>query len=136
MRKIYNTKQKAIVLEKIRANEGRHFSVEEIYLQLVGDGHNLGKATVYRHINELQKDGVIKKFVTEHGKSACYEYVGKNNVASYHFKCTKCNELFHIQCESLDHLQEHMLSEHGFDIDDTKMVFLGTCKGCREKNNS
>ena len=130
--KKYNTRQRNIVLDKIRASEGRHFSVEEVYAQLISEGYNLGKATVYRHINEFQSEGVIKKFVTEHGKSACYEYVGNSMGSSYYFKCSKCGQLLHIECEALDHLKEHLLDEHGFEMDDSKMVFLGACKSCRE----
>lgn len=133
MKKNYNTKQRQIVLDAVRESAGSHFSVEDIYSRITKKGIQLGKATVYRHINELQEEEVIRKFVTEVGKSACYEFAGEVSCSCYHFKCTNCGELLHVNCDSLDGLKSHLLSEHGFELNDSKMVFLGLCNHCREK---
>lgn len=133
MKKNYKTKQRQLILDAVIASAGTHFTVEEIYHKLMEQGYDLGRATVYRKINELQAEGTIKKFVSESGKSACYEYISDSDNNFYHFKCTDCKELIHMDCESLTRVKEHLLQKHGFELDESKMIFLGRCRHCREQ---
>lgn len=132
MKKTYRTKQKEIVLEAVKLHEGTHFSVEDIYDSIRSRGINLGRATVYRHINALQNEGLIKRFIVEFGKSMSYEYSGCEDRSCYHFKCVKCNRLLHIQCQLMDEVKQHLAESHNFSLDDSKMIFTGICGNCQE----
>lgn len=132
MKKNYKTKQKGIIEGSVRETAGSHFTVEDIFVKLRVSGHEIGKATVYRHINELVQEGVLKKYNAESGRSACFEYIDKEDSSIYHFKCTSCNNLIHVDCPSLSQVKEHLLQEHGFMVDTSKVVFVGECENCRK----
>ena len=132
MKKIYKTRQKQIIEEAVQETLGGHFTVENVMERLREKGQEIGKATVYRHINELVQEGTLKKYNAESGRSACFEYIDEKNASIYHFKCTVCNELIHVNCPALTHVKEHLLEEHGFMIDNAKVVFVGECENCRK----
>ena len=135
MKRNYNTKQRQTVVDFVKKTKGTHFSVDDIYVRIKEAGLSMGKATVYRHINDLEEDAVIKKYSSEFGKSACFEYIEEDDSSIYHFKCTTCNQLIHVDCPSLGHVEEHLLADHGFKIDTSKVVFVGECESCRKIKN-
>lgn len=132
MKKNYKTKQKQIIEASVRETSGAHFTVEDIFENLKDKGYEFGKATVYRHINELAQEGILKKYNAESGRSACFEHIDEKDSSIYHFKCTSCNKLIHVDCPSLAHVKEHLLEDHGFMIDTSKVVFVGECEACRK----
>lgn len=135
MKKNYKTKQRQIITELIKETAGKHITVDEIYIKLKEKGIELGKATVYRQINDMVRDGQLKKYNTEFGRSACFEYIQEKDSSIYHFKCTDCNELIHVNCPSLGEVKSHLLEEHGFKIDTSKVIFVGECENCRRKSS-
>ncbi len=129
MPKNYNTKQKK-QLEEIIENIGdNHFTAEDVLEKIKTQGKNVGLTTVYRHLDKMVKDGVLRKYLSAAGESACYQAVGSCG-EHFHLKCTKCGKLFHLSCKSLDIINDHVLNEHGFSIDPSKTVFFGVCKEC------
>ena len=53
MKRNYNTKQRQTVVDFVKKTKGTHFSVDDIYVRIKEAGLSMGKATVYRHINDL-----------------------------------------------------------------------------------
>lgn len=133
--KTYNTKQKSVILDFLKKNKGKHFTIDEIVSSLTEKGVSIGKTTVYRYMEKLTDDLCVRKYEISKNDSACYEYVGdsKNNLCSshYHLKCIKCSKLFHINCHILNTIDEHILNEHNFVVDNTKTVFYGLCQNCK-----
>jgi len=83
----------------------------------------------------LVENGIIRKYVAEEGKSACFQYISPDGDCHnhYHFKCSKCGKLYHISCSMMNEISSHVLKEHGFVIDASKTVFYGECKECADK---
>ena len=52
----YNTNQRKLILAVIERNRGRHITAEEVHLELIREGSPVGKATVYRHFERLEKE--------------------------------------------------------------------------------
>ena len=44
-------------------------------------------------------------------------------------------QLFHVSCDYLNQLGEHLLEHHGFVIDHTKTVLYGLCAACAKKKS-
>jgi Fur family ferric uptake transcriptional regulator len=84
----------------------------------------------------MVKQGIVAKYTIEGTSSACFEYVGESDdcepLNCYHCKCEKCGRLIHVQCEEVAHLGQHMLEEHGFEVDTLRTVFYGICGECRK----
>ena len=135
--KTYNTKQKSEVLDFLIKHSGEHFTVDDLTAKLSDSGINIGKTTVYRHLEKLTENMQVRKYEISKNDAACYEYLGDESENScrthYHLKCTSCGKLFHIDCHTLSAINEHILSSHGFRVNSVQTVFYGVCAECRKK---
>ena len=98
----------------------------------------VGTATVYRTLEQLVEEGIVRKYVLDGKSSACYQFLsGEPHACTEHFhlKCTQCGQLFHVSCDYLNQLGEHLLEHHGFVIDHTKTVLYGLCAACSKKKS-
>ena len=125
----YKTKQKSLILDCVIATEGKHFTADDISVMLKNKGTHVGKATVYRGLDRLLSEGVVKKYTIGEGKGACYQYNGAS-CEHFHLKCTSCDKLIHADCDFLDKLSAHVCADHGFVIDGSRTVFYGKCSEC------
>lgn len=132
----YNTKQRELILRYLSESNGQHVKAEEILDYLKSQDTPVGKSTVYRYLDALVEQNLVRKYTVEEGQGACYQFVGDAGHAHckehYHLKCSNCGELFHISCEFMDKINAHILKEHGFIVDNSKTVFYGVCEKCRE----
>ncbi len=128
----YKTRQRAVILELLRAHSGEHFTAEEIVTLLERYGRPVGKATVYRSLERLIEQGSVRKYPLGDGKSACFEYQPGPQPAHYHLKCVHCGALTHLKCEYIDKLSEHVYNEHGFALDVAQLVLVGCCAPCAD----
>ena len=135
-RTIYHTKQWSKLMDFLAANRGVHLTAAQIKAHF-GEGESaMGMATVYRHMDKLVQDGLVRKYQLDTGDSACYEYVGEHAggdcAAHFHCKCEQCGALIHMDCEELAAIREHLLAHHGFQWNAGKTVFYGICEKCRQ----
>lgn len=133
----YTTKQGELILTLLKSEPGRHFTADDIMKLLSEDGSAVGKATVYRHLDKLIKQGKVRKYIVDGGSSACFEYLDESHHCNehYHLKCSSCGQLLHVRCEYLDEIASHVLQHHGFVISPEKTVLYGICEKCREAEN-
>ena len=132
----YKTKQKEQIMQYLTAHEGEHVTAQELSRHLEAEGTPVGTATIYRHLDALVTDGVLRKYTIDSRTCACYEYLRQDDACKRHFhlKCMECGKLYHVTCEHLDGIEAHMLEHHGFQIDQSKTVLYGICKTCRDRD--
>lgn len=132
--KSYETGPRKLIREYISGRKGAHLTADDVFDALKGDGVRIGKATIYRYFEKLAEEGVLRKYSSVDGSSACYEYVGDSESCRnhYHMKCDVCGSLFHLECSLLDKISEHIEEEHDFEINKFKTVFYGRCSLCRK----
>lgn len=133
----YKTKQREYILAFLQNSAGRHITVAELVRHLQDNETPVGTATVYRTLEQLVEEGIVRKYVLDGKSSACYQFLsGEPHACTEHFhlKCTQCGQLFHVSCDYLNQLGEHLLEHHGFVIDHTKTVLYGLCAACSRKN--
>jgi len=131
----YKTKQREAILDYIVSLEGAHVTAAQIALHFEQEDVSIGKTTIYRHLEKLTENGNLRRYVTDGISGACYQYVGNEiiNNTHLHLKCEQCGELFHLECDALDDLEQHVLDEHAFQVNTTKTVLYGTCDDCLQK---
>ncbi len=131
----YKTKQKEILLDYLRQNSDSHLTAGEISSHLRESGSPLGTSTVYRRLDRLVSEGLVRKYIVDETSPACYQYVGENNCCCEHFhlKCTVCGKLIHLDCSLLQRIAAHVEESHGFVIDNTKTLLYGVCAECRKE---
>ena len=133
----YKTKQKEQIMQYLTTHPGQHITAQEISYHLTQEGISVGTTTIYRQLDQLVSDGTIRKYTIDSRTGACYEYLPDSGECHRHFhlKCMQCEKLYHVTCEYLCELEQHILEHHGFQIDQSKTVLYGICAECRKKNN-
>lgn len=132
MARRYSTIQRRHILEFLSESGGRHLTAEEVFLALREKGHEVGRATVYRYLDKLTEDGVLRKYPRLDGSGAAYEYCGCGE-GHPHLKCDSCGELTHLECPGLPLFFQHVVEDHEFEIDPARAVFHGTCGKCKDR---
>lgn len=120
---------------------GRHVTATEIQQGMFAADYPIGLATIYRQLEKLVQDGLLRKYTLDGHAGACYQYVGSDTCAGehYHLKCEGCGQLIHLDCHFVEDMQKHIQDEHGFTVNNNKTVLYGTCGKCsvnHSKGNS
>ena len=131
----YNTKQKQLISDILIENKSRDLTCDEIADVLKDRGTPVGKATLYRYLERLNKDGSIRKTVAPGAKSATFQFIDKEMrcESHLHLKCTGCGQLTHLGCDFMNSVSEHVFKHHKFKIDNTQTVILGLCEKCSQE---
>lgn len=131
----YQTKQKAQVLQYLEAHSAEHITAAELLIALNTSGAAIGSATVYRQLEKLEAQGLVRRYALDDRGSACWQYAGAEAKAGtcrnhFHLKCTVCGTLVHLNCDHLHEIAHHVAAEHDFIIDPARTVFYGICGAC------
>jgi Fur family ferric uptake transcriptional regulator len=89
---MYQTKQKNIIINILIENKDKHLNAEEIYMILKKNNASVSLATLYRCLDKLVSENIVRKYNTTHLGKACYQYIDKNCTVHNHFHlvCEKC----------------------------------------------
>lgn len=139
MEKIYKTKQRANILNYLKENKEKHITAEDIIVYFKKIGAPIGKSTIYRYLDNLVQENIIRKYVSsETGGAACFQYINNQDKCNnhYHMKCTKCGALIHLNCDEINELSNHIFKDHKFKLDTCKTVLYGTCEKCLNKEEN
>jgi len=130
--KIYKTKQKEILLKCLKENCDKHLTIEDIMGCLKTENQVIGKTTIYRYINTLVNDGIVRKYIIDLGQPACFQYMNENSKfhKDYHLHCDKCGKIIHMDCQTLKDMENHLEEKHKFKINSSKAVLYGVCDNC------
>ena len=121
----YHTKQKDIILDIIKKENSR-FRVDDIYKKTSG----VGLTTVYRYINTLVDNGIIKKEI-DNDNQVYYYYLSECTCINHvYLKCDKCGKIIHVDCDYIDKVYKHILEEHKFITNMKDLVISGRCQDC------
>ena len=133
----YATRQKAAVLACLQDHAGQYLGVQDVAEALRKSGTPVGLTTIYRNLDMLVEEGVVRKFVIDKSAAAVYEYLSDPRTEEFHVKCCVCGKLFHLHCTEIRRmaaeLSDHLFDEHGVEIDFQSSVLQGICSDCRQK---
>lgn len=120
------SKQREIILETLKENVV-HPTAEYLYSILQKKHPKISLATLYRNLNQLAENGIIKK-IEGLEPSSHYDH---NTHEHYHFICTKCSRVFDIDADVAPDLIDKTEKITDFAIHFADVVFCGTCKDCK-----
>lgn len=128
----YNTRQKRELLAFLKERSMQHFSVDEVVFELRDRGEAIGRSTVYRYLEMLAEQGSVRKYQSVQGITQ-YQHV--EDAAScdghFHMMCSRCGNLMHVDCSLMRAMSEHLMSDHGFQLDPRETILVGVCQKCR-----
>lgn len=121
------SKQREIILNTLKENVV-HPTAEYLYAKIQEKDPKISLATLYRNLNQLTENGIIKK-IDGLETSSHYDH---NTHEHYHFICTKCRRVFDIDAEVAPELIRRTEEKTDFLIENHDIVFSGICKDCRQ----
>ncbi len=130
----YKTRQRDILLSYLKSVSGVHITAADACDYFKREGIPIGQSTVYRRLECLVDEGLVKKYIIDGTSPACFEYVGEaldsECEACFHFKCEKCGCLIHLHCDELSGLKGHLEEHHHVTLNPMRTVLYGLCEKC------
>ena len=122
------SKQRELVLKTVLENK-IHPNAEFVYNTLKEENPDLSLGTVYRNLNSLVKNNMLKRISIPNG-SDCFD----GTLAEHqHLVCTECGKVIDINLSELERIHSNVLKKMGFDINCSSLALEGTCKDCLQK---
>ncbi len=119
------SRQRELILETLK-EYAIHPNAEELYTQVHEKDKNISKGTLYRNLNRLAEEGIIKKIdgldTTSHFDHNIHEH--------YHFICTKCGRIYDIEKGETKFPKIDV--QKGFQVTSSDIILKGLCQNCNK----
>jgi len=126
--KKYRTAQRESLVRLFCSNPDRQFTIEELQDNL--DGISL--SSIYRNINDMVKQGTIRRFQRDCLRSFCYQYIGESACNDHlHLKCSQCGCIIHMDSTSSSQILAKLRNSTGFELDKSTTILHGSCSDCK-----
>ena len=122
------SKQRERILNLLQST-GIHPTASWIYDQLKNEFPDLSMGTVYRNLNILIEQGLVKKI--DFGST--FDRFDANTTAHYHFICEICGSIYDLKTPIIYTLNEKVKEETNFEIHSHRIEFYGICENCKKK---
>jgi len=107
------TSQRQAVWDEIKKSE-EHRDAEDIYLQLKSNNHNVSRATVYRTIDVLVKNHMVRKMDLGDGRNLFEPRIDDEH--HDHMICLDTGKIIEFFDEELEDLQDKIAEKHGYKV--------------------
>jgi Fur family ferric uptake transcriptional regulator len=123
------TQQKRQLLQRVIARH-EHFDAEMLIEQLMATSKagRIGRATVYRFLNELVEAGLLREFKLD-GRSV-YEH-DYGYPQHDHLYCKECHKLIEFDNEEIVKLRDLIAQGQSFRVTGHRFIITGVCEECR-----
>lgn len=124
----YHTAQRERLSSILEESPNRQFTIEDLENSL----NDVSKATIYRNVNQLVEDGVIRRFQKEGSRKFLYQYMGNPGCNEHlHIACSECGDVVHIDHAVSDSLINALKNMTDFALDTSKTILIGHCSTCK-----
>ncbi len=113
------------ILELLETAGVKHMSAEDIYKQLIGDGEDIGLATVYRVLTQFEAAGLVLKHNFE-GGTAVYEM--DRGQHHDHMVDLDTGKVIEFTSAEIENLQKQIADKHGYVIEEHSLVLYVRAK--------
>lgn len=125
--KTYNTSQRQHLVDFMKNNADRQYTIEEIAEHI----ENVGKSTVYRLINRMVDEGIVRRTIRGNSRQFLYQYSAAEGCSSHlHMKCRECGKVLHMDDGQSKILMEILHESRNFDLDLKETLLMGRCEKC------
>ena len=107
------TRQRQAIWDELSASD-EHRDAEEIYLALYNSGLKVSRATVYRTIDVLVKNNLVRKLDLGDGRA---RYENKMDTAHHdHLICVQCGKIEEFMDNVIENRQEVIVENFGYRL--------------------
>jgi len=122
------TPQRSAVYRALAA-DATHPTAESVYDRVKAGMTTLSFATVYRILEFLEREGLIRKVSTTRGVTR-YD---ANMAPHQHLVCRRCESMTDLNGESLGKLRLSAVAPAGFLVEEIEVRVVGLCPTCRRQ---
>ncbi len=123
------TKKQSIILNFLQEFPDA-LSAQDLHRVLREKGHSIGLATVYRALEALKLQGVIKSTTTPQGE-ALYSVIP---IDRHHLYCLRCGRSFPIDMCPLEGINQQLKDKYNFHVYYHTLEFFGICSQCQSSS--
>ncbi len=124
------TKQRKAILEALKETD-THPTADEIYEEVKKEIPNISLGTIYRNLNVLEEMDEI--MVLDYGSTySRFDGCADNH---YHFQCKECEEIYDLDMEIRENLENKVEENYPFTVDNHRLEFYGLCPSCQNKSD-
>ena len=123
--KLKATPQRLAILESI-FNHG-HITIDNLYNDIKSKFSSISQATIYKNISDMTKMMLLLEVKLPNAKSV-YEIVKENHS---HVLCNTCKEITDIEINTST-ITNNISKKYSFSIDQSNLIFSGTCQKCKD----
>lgn len=132
--KTYNTCQRQELIDFLAKNQDKQYTIEQLSSELNSSDSlekKIGKSTVYRLINKMLEDGIVRRTVKGTSRQFLYQYSDIESCRSHlHMKCRQCGKVLHMDDNASQNLMRLLHDNSRFDLDLKDTLLLGKCDKC------
>lgn len=112
------------ILELFEASKVRHLSAEDVYKALLGEGLDVGLATVYRVLTQFEQAGLLSRQHFEAGKAVFELNQGGHHD---HLVCLQCGRVEEFFDDEIEKRQGEIAKGRGFELRDHSLALYADC---------
>ena len=112
------------ILKLFENSKVRHLSAEDVYRILIGEGLDVGLATVYRVLTQFEHAGILQRHHFESGKAVFELNQGTHHD---HLVCLQCGRVEEFYDADIEKRQIRIARERGFEISEHALYLYADC---------
>lgn len=124
------TRPRLRVLEALQSSDRRHLSAEDIYRRVIRAGADVGVASIYRILAQLESAGVLRKHVFDAGIAVFAVNCGARHA---HLVCVGCGRVDDFEDRAMSARRQKIADSHGYDLSEEPLTIRGRCPACSRK---
>ena len=118
------------ILELFEKSTQRHMTAEDVYRMLLAENMDIGLATVYRVLGQLEQVGIVRRNVFDAGRAVYeIEHGGHHD----HLVCVHCGRVEEFFDPQIEALQHEVARSRGFSLVEHRLAMFGICGGCSQE---
>lgn len=120
------SKQRNLILDTVVSNP-IHPTADQVYSAVKQIDPNISLGTVYRNLNLLAENGMLKKICISYGSD---RFDGRTDT-HFHMICDKCARVYDVELEELANIKQNILKNTGFTVTEYELTIQGICPDCK-----
>ena len=112
------------ILDVFRHTERRHMTAEDVYRALLGEGADIGLATVYRVLMQFEQAGLLTRSNFEADRAVFELNEGAHHD---HLVCLTCGRVEEFVDSEIEQRQKRIAADKGFALRDHALALYGEC---------
>jgi len=116
------------ILEIFQRTERRHLTAEDVFKMLLGEGADIGLATVYRVLMQFEQAGLLLRSNFESGKAVFELNEGQHHD---HLVCLDCGRVEEFFDAEIEQRQRTIAIARGFELQEHSLALYARCTKAR-----